>query len=583
MQLHQTYGNRYVQCLMESMGVQAKLKIDPPNDIYEREADSVTDLVTRAVESQVQRQRPEEGELLQGKPVVQRQPEEEEEIQTEAALVQRQPLGEEEVQMQLAEDQPESVSNYLETRINDARGNGQPLADNIRQRMERAFNADFSDVQVHTDAEADELSRELGAQAFTIGKDIFLRADTFQPESQSGARLLAHELTHVVQQGAHASPSLGKLRIAQHGDVYEKEAHRVAEEIANTADSGTRRQAAVDRTLVSNYTVNGVVQRVDERGTEGAPACPTREEGEVEESQSSPFQLVMLRMAGDPMCREWLLYDFAVGSFDFLPAKVSDLGALLEPLLSRLREPFLLGGSLVRRYLTVRGYADCIGSPTINLALRLGRADQFHAEFPMPDKILSWYGAPLDSYVADNSSREGRARNRSVLIEETLRAADVTPPSPEEIEEERRRAAVELPDYVARAITVIRGKPDLSGEQKRRITGFLDMILRPGINDEYLTAANADQYYGRNLYHESPSVLASHLRVSILDAIRYSSDINAFALRMVDLDIAIFNGIRRATLLYNFHGEESRAAHNVGDWVREHQEDANSIYSLYID
>jgi len=80
MQLHQTYGNRYVQRLMESTDAQTKLTISEPGDIYEQEPDRVADEVTEAVNSPVQRQEEEE-ELLQGKSLVQQQPEEEEELQ----------------------------------------------------------------------------------------------------------------------------------------------------------------------------------------------------------------------------------------------------------------------------------------------------------------------------------------------------------------------------------------------------------------------------------------------------------------------------------------------------------------------
>jgi hypothetical protein len=95
MQLHQTYGNSYVQRLMESINVQAKLTVSKPGDIYEQEADRFADAVTRAINSPAQRQEDEE-ELLQGKPFVQRQEEEEEEIQMTPVL-QRQEEEEEEV------------------------------------------------------------------------------------------------------------------------------------------------------------------------------------------------------------------------------------------------------------------------------------------------------------------------------------------------------------------------------------------------------------------------------------------------------------------------------------------------------
>lgn len=101
MQLHNTYGNRYVQRLVESINVQAKLTVSDPGDVYEQEADRVADAVTKTVNSPAQRQEEEE---LQTKPVssIQQQPEEEEELIQGESLLQRQE-EEEEIQTQPSE------------------------------------------------------------------------------------------------------------------------------------------------------------------------------------------------------------------------------------------------------------------------------------------------------------------------------------------------------------------------------------------------------------------------------------------------------------------------------------------------
>ena len=110
------------------------------------------------------------------------------------------------------------VSEDLETQINTARGNGQPLSEEVRQPMEQAFGTDFSEVKIHTDANADSLSQSLQAQAFTTREDIFFREGQYSPGSDSGRKLIAHELTHVVQQSGTRSkrvqdrPSIGALR-----------------------------------------------------------------------------------------------------------------------------------------------------------------------------------------------------------------------------------------------------------------------------------------------------------------------------------------------------------------------------------
>jgi hypothetical protein len=86
-----------------------------------------------------------------------------------------------------------------------ARGSGEPLTDGVRRSMESAFGADLSGVRVHTDSRAHDLNGTLRARAFTVGSDIFFRRGDYQPDSTPGRKLLAHELTHVVQQGGAGS------------------------------------------------------------------------------------------------------------------------------------------------------------------------------------------------------------------------------------------------------------------------------------------------------------------------------------------------------------------------------------------
>jgi hypothetical protein len=86
-------------------------------------------------------------------------------------------------------------------RLREARGaGGSPLPSSVRSFMEPRFREDFSGVRVHNDARAESLNRSVSARAFTTGHDIFFRPGEFRPNSASGRRLIAHELTHVVQQ-----------------------------------------------------------------------------------------------------------------------------------------------------------------------------------------------------------------------------------------------------------------------------------------------------------------------------------------------------------------------------------------------
>ncbi|MGB6300846.1 MAG: DUF4157 domain-containing protein, partial [Rivularia sp. (in: cyanobacteria)] len=109
----------------------------------------------------------------------------------------------------------------VESSIAEARGGGQAMSDNVRQPMEEAIGADFSGVKIHTDSRSDNLNKSVQAKAFTTGQDIFFRQGEYSPESDGGKELLAHELTHVVQQSGGG------------GGVQQKSASSEAVEISN--------------------------------------------------------------------------------------------------------------------------------------------------------------------------------------------------------------------------------------------------------------------------------------------------------------------------------------------------------------
>ncbi|MEG3928237.1 MULTISPECIES: eCIS core domain-containing protein [unclassified Microcoleus] len=112
----------------------------------------------------------------------------------------------------------------VEEAIERSQGKGQQLAPNVRAPMENAFGFDFSSVRIHADTEGDRLSRSLEARAFTTGSDVFFRQGAYAPESQTGQRLLAHELTHVVQQSGE-SP-----QVAPSNPLLSRTVQRVSEE-----------------------------------------------------------------------------------------------------------------------------------------------------------------------------------------------------------------------------------------------------------------------------------------------------------------------------------------------------------------
>ncbi|MGI0494418.1 DUF4157 domain-containing protein [Alkalinema pantanalense CENA528] len=118
-------------------------------------------------------------------------------------------------------DQSSSPPANLEQAIDQARPHGEPLAVPVRRSMEQAFGADFRQVRVHADAESEQLNRSIQAQAFTTGTDIFFRSGAYQPQSRSGQRLIAHELTHVMQQQHSCTNSMPIQRTYQfQGNTY---------------------------------------------------------------------------------------------------------------------------------------------------------------------------------------------------------------------------------------------------------------------------------------------------------------------------------------------------------------------------
>lgn len=135
---------------------------------------------------------------------LQRQSLEEDDGAVQPLALQRQPEAEdEETPVQLKGDGLQAqVPSAVEASIRASKGGGAALPANVQGSMENHFGTDFSAVRIHNDNSSVQMSRSIGAQALTHGSDIYFNSGKYQPESSSGQRLLAHELTHVVQQGA---------------------------------------------------------------------------------------------------------------------------------------------------------------------------------------------------------------------------------------------------------------------------------------------------------------------------------------------------------------------------------------------
>lgn len=146
-------------------------------------------------------------------------------------------VGNQSVQRMLLQRKGEGSTEVEEetaSRINSSRGQGQTLDTGMAARAGSVMGQDFSNVNVHTDSEAAELSNNVNARAFTIGNDIFFNEGEYNPGSSEGQHLIAHELTHVAQQGSAQPMVQGKMTVNDPNDRFEVEADRVADSVMST-------------------------------------------------------------------------------------------------------------------------------------------------------------------------------------------------------------------------------------------------------------------------------------------------------------------------------------------------------------
>lgn len=164
LELQKTHGNQYVQ---KVLGIQAKLRISAPGDIYEQEADKIADEILQKPDSN--RRNP-----ILTKPI--------------PNLIRKKSIP------------PFNQSTVLKSHIKPVKGSGQPLAESERNFFESRFGYDFTNVRIHNSGPADQFAQLIHAKAFTANNNIIFRQGNYLPSIKAGRWLLAHELTHVIQQ-----------------------------------------------------------------------------------------------------------------------------------------------------------------------------------------------------------------------------------------------------------------------------------------------------------------------------------------------------------------------------------------------
>lgn len=231
-------GNRAVARMVQRHGDELQMKHDPLLQREEEEGHEEEDeQALQAKHDPLLQRQEEEEELAQAKhdPLLQRQEEEEELAQaTHDPSLQR--AGEED-ELQMKHDPTPKVGleggpvgSDISSQIDSMRGGGNGMDSSFRERMESGFGQDFSDVRIHQNPQSDVLNRQMTAKAFTTGSDIFLRSDA----STSDQHLMAHELSHVVQQRSGAGGG-GPMTAGPADDPLEHEADRTADAVLSGA------------------------------------------------------------------------------------------------------------------------------------------------------------------------------------------------------------------------------------------------------------------------------------------------------------------------------------------------------------
>jgi hypothetical protein len=165
---------------------------------------------------------------------------------------------------------------------------GQPLNAQTRAYFEPRFGHDFSRIKVHVDEKAEESAKEIGASAYTVGKNIVFAKGHYQPTAQKGRQLIAHELTHVLQQEEGSIPE--RLEIAEPENDAEKEANAASQGL--TRENDVFGQANLFHT---GSTYNNLSRPILQRQTFGVAECSDDQIWEI--SQAHNLAIAMLTKA----------------------------------------------------------------------------------------------------------------------------------------------------------------------------------------------------------------------------------------------------------------------------------------------
>lgn len=287
------------------------------------------------------------------------------------------------------------------------RSPGQSLDHETRAFMEPRFGHDFSRVQVHADDRANESARSVNALAYTVGNNIVFGEGQYRPWSVESRKLIAHELSHVIQQRDDSGLARASISMGPSGDAFEAEASNLADRIVSAIPLGypiARMRSAKLYNMLQRQS-NGCPPEgvIIEEKHAGLCTDIEREAGELEEysnpvvDELTPSKCYLLWSLGNDSAR-----------FGDLP-KLNEIAELF----SQDNDP----------QMSIDGYTDCIRrdkDPKANEQLRWKRAYAVRDYFVNVKKLDKSRIAPgiyqNDIYIDHNTSPKGRARNRSAVI-----------------------------------------------------------------------------------------------------------------------------------------------------------------------
>ena len=189
----------------------------------------------------------------------------------------------------------ETAQNISESLENT--GTGQSLDGTTREYLEPKFGHDFANVKIHADGHADQMSKAVGARAFVTGQDVFFRQGEYQPQTPQGMHLLAHELTHTIQQsrGSVSGTSIGDgIAVSDPNDSFEQEASVAADSVARgerISIAGSGGTGVVQRSPDSSFSNRQIVLQRDPNPPPAAPAAPSTGTGVKHTFETPPLKI----------------------------------------------------------------------------------------------------------------------------------------------------------------------------------------------------------------------------------------------------------------------------------------------------